>query len=127
MPYQLYDYVGPNGTNEILAWMKSLQKKELGKLNARLDMLALYGTGLRPQVLAGTDVAGIQKLRVHGSVQLRPLLCEGPQNVGREFTLLAAAKEVQSELRPRDVLAVATDRKRQVVADMGRRRKHERP
>lgn len=127
MPYQLYDYVSPDGTNEILVWMKSLQKAELGKLNAKLDMLHLHGPGLRPHVLTGTDAAGIQKLRVRGSVQLRPLLCEGPQNVRIEFTLLAGATEVQEELRPRGVLDAAVERKREVAADLARRKKHERP
>lgn len=127
MPFQLYDYVSPDGTNEILVWMGQLQKAELAKLNAKLDMLQMHGPGLRPQVLSGTDAPGIQKLRVHGPVQLRPLLCEGPQHVHIEFTLLAGATEVQSRLRPKGVLELSVERKRHVAADQARRKKHERP
>jgi hypothetical protein len=127
MPYQLYDYVLSNGTNDILEWARSLQPAERGKLNNKLDMLAIHGPHLRPHVLAGTDAPGIQKVRVRGSVELRPLLCEGPVSVNIEFTLLAGAKEIGSVLRPKGVLEVAMNRKAEVLADPTRRKKHVRP
>jgi hypothetical protein len=127
MAYLIYDYVSADGTNDLLRWARQLQVTERAKLTVKLDMLQMHGPGLRPQVLTGTDLPGIQKLRVHGGVQLRPLLCEGPQNVRLEFTLLAGATEVQGELKPRGVLHAADDRKREVAADSARRRIHERP
>jgi hypothetical protein len=128
MPFALYDYVTAAEVNEILVWANGLQKTERAKLNAKLDMLTLHGPNLRPQVLTGTDAPGIQKLRVHGSVQLRPLLCEGPVNIETEFTLLAGAKEVAFKLKPTGILGVAEDRKAEVTADPQIRRvAHVRP
>jgi hypothetical protein len=116
MPFPLYDYVTATGINEVLQWARKLQTNDRAKLNAKLDMLTIQGPNLRPHVLTGTDAPGIQKLRVHGPVQLRPLLCEGPVNVGVEFTLLAGAKEVGSKLTPSGVLEVAEARKAEVIA-----------
>jgi hypothetical protein len=55
-----------------------LAKKEKAKLNQRIDSLELYGTDLIPGIVAPTGVASILKLKIHGKVQLRPMLCEGP-------------------------------------------------
>jgi hypothetical protein len=128
MPFALYDYLSASGINEVLVWARELQTPERAKLNAKLDMLATHGPNLRPHTLTGTDASGIQKLRVHGSVQLRPLLCEGPANVNIEFTLLAGAKEVGSKLKPPKILEVAESRKAEVTADPKVRRvAHVRP
>lgn len=122
MPYLLFDYVAESGENEIAAWTRRLQTPNRAKLNAKLDMLQKVGPACRPQVLTGTPHAGIQKIRVHGPVQLRPLLCEGPVNVKVEFTLLAGAKEIGSKLKPDGVLDAAVTRKQAVIANPAARR-----
>lgn len=94
MPFLIYDYVNHYGQNEFKDWASRLEKPQRGKLNERIDKLALYGDALYPEMLTGTNVAGIQKLRVRGKVQLRPLLCKGPINVEHEYTMLMGAKEV---------------------------------
>lgn len=128
MPHLLYDFIDGGGANPVLQWLKGLQKADLGKLNAKLDMLIQHGSGLRPQTLAGTDMPGISKIRVHGKVQLRPLLCEGPIAVGDEFTLLCGATEIGSKLYPKGVLDTASTRKQQVIASPDTRRvQHVRP
>ena len=128
MPFALYDYVTVDGSNPVLEWAQGLEVPQRAKLNAKLDMLAREGPNLRPQVLTGTDAPGIQKLRVKGNVQLRPLLCDGPAQVGEEFTLLAGAKEVGDVLRPAGVLDTAVSRKDEVVANPQTRRvEHVRP
>ena len=127
MPYKLFDYVDGHGRNVFKDWTQGLQKKELGKLNAKLDMLEMHGADLFPNTLSGTDTAGIQKLRVHGKVQLRPLLCLGPINVDAEFTLLMGATERDSKLVPEDADQTADTHKNAVLADPNnRRKKHER-
>lgn len=127
MPFLLYDYVTEGGVNAIAEWTAGLQKKERGKLASKLDMLEQHGRDLFPEILAGTDTPGILKLRVHGSVQLRPMLCEGPIAVGKEFTLLLGAKEIGSELVPKHADALADANKSAVKANPAKRRKdHER-
>jgi hypothetical protein len=80
MKYALFDYVTDKGTNDFKIWTEKLQKTQRAKLNSRLDMLENKGSNLFPQILTGTDTAGIQKLRVRGKVELRPMVCTGPIN-----------------------------------------------
>lgn len=126
MIFELYDYVDSKEVNEFKDWTQSLQKNDRAKLNAKLDMLKKLGPDLFPQVLTGTPTSGIQKLRVRGNVQLRPMLCPGPISIDKEFTLLLGAKEVQSKLVPKDADKIANKRKSEVLNDPKRRVKHER-
>lgn len=127
MAYRLFDYHDAQGRNEFKAWSSGLQKVQLGKLNARLDMLADHGEELFPHILTNSSVATILKLRCKGQVQLRPLLCRGPINAADEFTLLAGATERGSVLEPQGVADTALARKNAVRADPQNRRKdHER-
>ncbi|OHC61711.1 MAG: hypothetical protein A2040_12770 [Rhodocyclales bacterium GWA2_65_19] len=127
MSFKLFDYRAPSGQNDFKAWTKTLQPAQRSKLNAKLDMLKMLGDALLPQVLTGTDTAGIYKLRVKGNVQLRPMLCSGPINVDREFTLLLGAVEVGGTLKPKNAAAIAAGRKDEVRSDPDKRRiDHER-
>ena len=126
MKYALFDYVTDKGINDFKIWTEKLQKTQRAKLNARLDMLEKNGPDLFPHILTGTDTAGIQKLRVPGKVQLRPMLCKGPINVKTEFTLLIGAIEKQDKLQPKKADQIADDRKKDVIKDKTRRINHER-
>lgn len=127
MSFPLYDYMNKQGENEIKIWLSSLEKVERAKIDQRLDMLEEHGENLFPQILTGTDEKSILKLRAHGKVQLRPLLCRGPVSNAAEYTLLAGAKEVGSKLTPKGVLAESVQRRRAVIQDPTNRRKnHER-
>jgi len=75
--FALFDYTDGNGKNDIKEWTLGLEKRDRAKFNAKLDMLALHGSELFPHVLTDTPTPGIQKLRVKGKVQLRPMLCKG--------------------------------------------------
>ena len=126
MDFSLYDYVNAQGENEIKKWLDSLEKVERAKIDQRLDMLEEHGEVLFPQILSGTDEKSILKLRVHGKVQLRPLLCRGPVSNAAEFTLLCGAKEVGWKLTPKGVLVEAVDRRHIVInAPTTRRKIHE--
>jgi hypothetical protein len=127
MPFTLYDHVDTAGKNDFKEWTESLQKTERAKLNQALDRLAMNGTVMRPHALAGTGIGGIEKLRVRGSTQLRPLLTDGPINTGSEFTLLFGAREVGDKWKPKDAPATAQQRKQELIKSPNLRRKpHER-
>ena len=123
MSFLLYDYVNAQGGNEIKEWLDSLEKVERAKIDQRLDLLEEHGEALFPQILTGTDEKSILKLRAHGRVQLRPLLCRGPVSNTTEFTLLCGAKEVGGKLTPKGVLAEAVGRRLIVINDPTTRRK----
>ncbi|MFZ4504467.1 MAG: hypothetical protein ACOYM1_11005 [Methylovulum sp.] len=124
--FALFDYADKNGNNDIKAWTLGLQKTQRAKINAKLDMLAKLGPGLIPHVLTDTPTAGIQKLRVKGNVQLRPMLCKGPINNENEFTLLIGATERDSRFAPDKADEKANDRKNIIIENPNRRCPHER-
>lgn len=122
MAFLLYDYRNGLGLNQIKIWISSLEKKERVKLDQKLDMLHMHGGDLFPNTLSATNEPGILKLRIHGNVQLRPLLCRGPVQIDKEFTLLLGAKEVGSVLRPKNAEQTAVLRKGEVTLDPANRR-----
>ena len=127
MGFKIFDYCNSAGENEFNAWTQTLQPIQRGKLNAKLDMLKMLGAGLFPEVLTGTDTPGILKLRIRGNVQLRPMLCKGPIDVDKEFSLLVGAIEVGGKLRPKHADVIADGRKEEIRRDPDNRRvKHER-
>lgn len=67
----------------------------------------MKGESLRPNVLAGTDAAGISKLRVKSNVQLRPLLCR--RNETGCYILLTGAVEKDDVLKPPGILNKAVN------------------
>lgn len=127
MNFEIFDYCGPAGENEFKVWTQLLQPVQRGKLNAKLDMLGMLGAGLFPEVLTGTDTPGILKLRIKGNVQLRPMLCKGPIDVDKEFSLLVGAIEVGGKLKPKNADVIADGRREEIRRDPDHRRvKHER-
>jgi len=124
--FSLFDYIDKNGNNDIKAWTLELEKSQRAKLNAKLDMLERLGTELFPHVLTDTPTPGIQKLRIKGNVQLRPMLCKGPINNENEFTLLIGATERDSRLVPDKADEKANDRKKIIIENPNRRCLHER-
>lgn len=122
--FNIFDYVDAQGTNCFQEWWAGLQKKERGKLRARVNMLRDYGEDLRPQILSDTDVPGILKIRVHGNVALRPLLCKGPHNNDSEFTMLMGATERDFVLAPANAADTANTRKSVVAQNINRRIQH---
>jgi hypothetical protein len=124
--FALFDYIDEHGNNDIKTWTQGLQKVQRAKLNAKLDMLEKVGVELFPQVLTDTPTAGIQKLRIKGNVQLRPMLCKGPIDNEKEFTLLIGAVERDSCLIPNKADEKADERKSIIKNNPNRRCKHER-
>ena len=127
MAYKLFDYVNHKGENEIKAWTSKLEKAFRAKLNNRLDNLVTHGDELFPEILTGTDTAGILKLRIKGNIQYRPMLCRGPISSGDEYTLLLGCKEKGDKLVPPKADEIADDKKNKVIGNpLERRIDHER-
>lgn len=125
--WKLYDYVDERGVNSFKEWSSRLEKKDLARLNSKLDMLGKEPT-LPPQLLAGPlEGVPIYKLRINGRVALRPMLCKGPVDKDAEFTLLFGAFESDRKLVPRDAVSQAEARRQNVIANAKQRRcPHER-
>lgn len=121
MSYKLYDFIDERGINRIKKWAEGLQKTDRVRLNRKLDMLEQHGSDLPPKLLADTGRSEIKKLRITGSPTLRPMLCQGPIDVGIEFTILQGAIERDKKLVPSDAVIRAKQR-RQIILDCPSRR-----
>ena len=103
-----------------------LGKGDRAKLDQKIDMLAQAGPNLPPGLLSGVPKYGhIRKLRVRGSVQLRPLLCFGPFDMNEEFTFLLGAVERDWKLRPHNAIERANENREELIAAPTRREEHE--
>ena len=122
MPFLIYDYLDENNVNVVKEWiLKNVQKKQRIKLNQKIDALSLHGLTLIPNILTGTHIGGIQKIRVKGNVQLRPLLCIHHGKIV-EFTFLNGGKEVGGDWQPVNAVEIADLNKTSLLTDMANRR-----
>jgi hypothetical protein len=101
------------------AWSQSLQKKERAKLNNKIDALSMHGKDLIPGIVAPTGIPAVFKLKVHGQVQLRPMLCEGCGD--DTFTFLMGAKEIQWEYDPKGAPDTAATFRKDLMSDPQKR------
>jgi hypothetical protein len=86
----------------------------------------MHGTGLIPGILSPTGIPSIFKMKIHGKVQLRPMLCEGPGRGEEAFTLLLGAYEVSDDYVPIGAPLIASRMRESLIKDMRRRVLHER-
>lgn len=70
------------------------------RLNQKLDRLAQidFELAIQTKFLAGPVYKSIYKLVIKADVQLRPMLCRGPVDVEREYTLVLGAVETGGKL-----------------------------
>ena len=129
-PYAIWDFVSPRGENLILRWAKdeNLTKADRARLDQKLDRLAQveFALAVSTKLLNGPLRKEIYKLKVHGQIMMRPLLCRGPFQKEMEYTLLVGAVEKNSKLKPSTCLKEAAANREAVIADGNRRRRHER-
>lgn len=127
MAWKLYDYVDHRDNNDIKTWMRGLQKKERAKLNVKLDMLKNAGSNLPTGLLSDTKLPHIKKIRILGQVAVRLMVCKGPIDNQKEFTLLLGAIEKDRKLIPEDVEEKAEARRQEICKNpTSRRCLHER-
>lgn len=122
---KVWHFLDSKGRDVFKEWASGLQKRELGKLQAKIDSLRLYGSGLMPQPLSETGEPHIKKLKVRGSVQLRPLLCEiEPDDSEEQWVFLVGAFEINWKYDPPAALEIATERRKELLEDETRKTIH---
>jgi hypothetical protein len=127
MPWSIYDYRDHRGLNPVREWCKNLQKKDLARMNQRIDLLAINGKDLCPG-LAGPlhGSPHLYKIKVNGTVAARLFLCKGPVSMETEFTLLLGAFEKDDALPPGTLESAEANRQAIIRDPSNRRRRHER-
>ena len=126
---KLWEWIDGSGRGAVTDW--GLQVRQRARLDQKLEMLRkaeIDSTGrvnLPQDLLAGPGYRGqkwIYKLKVHGNVQLRPMVTLGPINGDEEWTILVPAIEENRRLIPADAPQTATARRAEILIDEGRRR-----
>jgi hypothetical protein len=134
MIWDIYDAVDRHRRSNIVEWIakQKITKRDVGRLNQKIDMLELNGPDLPPKLLAGPIkskrnknlVSHIYKLIIHGDRMLRPMLCKGPIDVPKEFTVLLGAIEVggvlDTDSEDAEIIRLA------IIANQKLRKLHER-
>jgi hypothetical protein len=127
---KIYEWLDSAGKGVITDWPK-LQERQRAKLESKLPMLreaevdVAGHVNLPPNLLAGPGVYGqheIYKMKIHGNVALRPMLCLGPIDRDREWTFLARAVEKDRVLIPEDAANDAETHRKEIIANPRRRR-----
>ncbi|MEA2162295.1 MAG: hypothetical protein QOK37_422 [Thermoanaerobaculia bacterium] len=124
---ELFDYRDEKGRNDVKRWMLEQEKRQRAQVNLKLDMLRKYGNDVGSNVLLRMSATIFKLKGKTKGVQLRPMLCKGPVDDDREFTILIGATEIDWKLVPADAVVRAERRRDEIIRDpKGRRQKHER-
>ena len=122
--WTFHDFHSVRGENEILRWLNSadVPKKAKAKINGRIA--ALQGFTVFPEqyfsAYKGWD--DIYELRIiFASVQYRPTGMYGPRE--RDFSLLVGG--IEKGKIPKQLLGVADERRKIVLGDNSRVRRHD--
>ncbi len=123
MNYILYDFMDARGINRIKNWTQGLEKEGRVRLKSKFDMLEMHGEGLANKLLTGTEKGLIKKLRVtcRRVPTIRVMICKGPLDMDKEFTILQGAIEKDDKLDPSDAVTIA-DRHRTEIIDCDQRK-----
>jgi len=123
---KLYDYLDDDGSNVIVAWTRQQTKRDQAKLINKLRALEQMDFDLAwgSKLLQGPIAPHIYKLKIHGEVMLRPLLCRGPIDNDIEYTLLIGAVEINSVLTPSTAIGRAQLARQAVINNSNRRCSH---
>src|SRR6202022_1141041 len=100
----LWDFLSERGKNMILRWVKDgrLSVRDRAALNQKFERLVQmdFKMAIDTKLLAGPihKSQHIYKVKIHGQVMLRPMLCKGPINNQEEYTLSGGAVETGGRL-----------------------------
>src|ERR1039457_828561 len=127
--YTLYDFLDHRLNNGILQWVRDekITVRDRAALNQKIRRLAQmeYELAIQTKLLAGPIFKHIYKLKVHGNVMLRPMLCRGPIYNAEEYTFLVGSVETGDKL-PVGCKEKAESNRLVVLNDPNRRCPHQR-
>ena len=128
---RLYDYRDSTGINIMQRWADEmlLSKKIRGRLDSKIDTLAIAGAEFPPGLVHPTKnkhYKHIFHLVFKGEVALRPMFCRGPVNPQEEFTFLFGAIEKDRKYVPKDTLARTEQNRQDLISNPQHRCEHER-
>src|SRR5277367_1840281 len=100
----IYDFIDAAHGNLIGIWIRTLSRSDRAKFKVKLRYLSdvEYEEAVGGKLLQGPIYEHIYKLKIHGDIMMRPMLCRGPIDNDSEYTLLAGAKEENFALVPED-------------------------
>ncbi len=124
---ELFDYK-IQGINVMQFWATemSMSKRDRGRLDSKIDLLAQVEDGLPPKLVHRTRCRHIMHLVVNGEVALRPMFCRGPLYPRREFTFLFGTTERDRKLVQEDAPERAEQNRNDLIHHPENRCKHER-
>jgi hypothetical protein len=122
MKWRIFDYVDMRDGNVIVKWLNGLQKPERARMDRKLQALHDNGPNLSSELLSDTPSKHIKKIRLNGRVAPRLLLCRGPVDMEREFTLLFGATERDRKFVPANAIEAAEENRERVTSDPDHRR-----
>jgi hypothetical protein len=120
--WKIFDYVDMRNVKVIVKWLDELQKAERARMDRKLQALQDNGPNLSSELLSDTPSRHIKKIRLNGRVAPRLLLCRGPVDMEREFTLLFGAMERDRKFVPENAIEVAEENRGRVTSDPDHRR-----
>jgi len=113
----IYEYVDDGAAPEFTTWRGTLEKRQQAKLDAKTMMIRRVGLAALSHEMLPRVGGGIYKLRIHGNVALRPMLCAGPLDENTEATLLVPAVERDRQLEPGNAIELAKSRRDAIKAN----------
>jgi hypothetical protein len=133
--WKVYQFTDSRGHSVIKDWLRKqrVPTKQIAEFQENITALERLGPEGCPGLIFGPikrpgkqPITGIYKIKLHGNkghVQLRPLLCYGPFDVGSELTLLFGAIEKDNTLDPKNCLEKANENRSTLLREPGRRRR----
>jgi hypothetical protein len=123
--FNLFDFY--TGGNVIQDWADELplQKKDRGRLDSKIDLLAKHGDDLPPKLLQPTRSRHIMEIAVNNQIAIRVMLCRGPFLMNNEFTFLFGATEKNRKYKPKDAPERADKNRGDLILNPNQRCKHE--
>lgn len=128
MIWEFWEYLNGRNEREFSRWRLGLPKVERARLDDK--MRAIETMGVEVSCLRGPlkGYKHIYKIRVQGpTMALRPLLCKGPLDKDKEFTLLHPMTEVGMKDEPVTAKDEAERRRREIEISPSRRIRYEVP
>jgi len=108
--------------------LADLEKAQRIKVEERLDRIEELKTLSHESIKPWADnfSGPLKKIKIHGNVQVRPILVVGPIDKESEITFLLVAFEKDRKLIPANAAEIAEERLDQILKDPRRRRIYDR-